>query len=327
MALIDCPECGQKISDTASHCIHCGVKINVCPECKTISLGTATFCSVCGYNLAAYVAPAQPQTTQAFHPLKPTPTTQVNQNFSSKPAAPNTSSPANSVTNVQELYDDWSRAKKVPDGLLHRWIYWLTISLGLALWVIAVVKLASYMKGIAQMSTFEQYMETFVYEVTFKKIKSMFWVGTIIEILAALILQAQELYMHLSISRWLPTYNKEYNSTIAKALATKSDLYVGKAETFAIASWLTQHPEKRAMRIGTSIASAAIHLIGEIVSVILLINFMEEGILASLQVISEPDMATLFIGIVIFAVPSIIVNALESRYKKSGKAWLKQYYR
>ncbi len=50
MAMIKCPECGQEISDQATTCPHCGVKIFVCPECGHINLGNGS-CKLCGYVL------------------------------------------------------------------------------------------------------------------------------------------------------------------------------------------------------------------------------------------------------------------------------------
>ena len=49
MAIINCPECEEKISDTAAQCIHCGAKITVCPECKKVYAGETKNCSECGY--------------------------------------------------------------------------------------------------------------------------------------------------------------------------------------------------------------------------------------------------------------------------------------
>ncbi len=57
MAMINCPECGQVISDKAKKCIHCGkvfveegiVKDKIkCNECGTILLPTDEICSNCG---------------------------------------------------------------------------------------------------------------------------------------------------------------------------------------------------------------------------------------------------------------------------------------
>jgi len=62
MALIECPECGGKVSDKALACIHCGyplqepkekqVEIQYCPYCgKTNSIESA-FCGYCGKPFA-----------------------------------------------------------------------------------------------------------------------------------------------------------------------------------------------------------------------------------------------------------------------------------
>ena len=52
MSIIACPECGEKISDKAKNCIHCGCKITVCPECGNVSAEEIETCSVCGYAMS-----------------------------------------------------------------------------------------------------------------------------------------------------------------------------------------------------------------------------------------------------------------------------------
>lgn len=49
MAIITCPECNEKISDTTNQCIHCGAKITVCPECGGAFAADFDRCPVCGY--------------------------------------------------------------------------------------------------------------------------------------------------------------------------------------------------------------------------------------------------------------------------------------
>lgn len=59
MALIECPECGGKVSDKAPACIHCGYplqeskkeevqQIQYCPYCGRINSIESTFCGYCG---------------------------------------------------------------------------------------------------------------------------------------------------------------------------------------------------------------------------------------------------------------------------------------
>jgi transcription elongation factor Elf1 len=59
MALIECPECGGKISDKAPVCIHCGYplqeskeepvqQIQYCPYCGKKNSIESTFCGYCG---------------------------------------------------------------------------------------------------------------------------------------------------------------------------------------------------------------------------------------------------------------------------------------
>lgn len=49
MAIINCPECNEKISSTVNQCVHCGVKITVCPECEKIYTEHPGICQDCGY--------------------------------------------------------------------------------------------------------------------------------------------------------------------------------------------------------------------------------------------------------------------------------------
>ena len=64
MAMVKCPEGGQEISDKATACPHCGVKIFVCPECGHINLGNGA-CASCGYVLPEEKAKIAPDSNQA----------------------------------------------------------------------------------------------------------------------------------------------------------------------------------------------------------------------------------------------------------------------
>ena len=56
MALIECPECGGKVSDKAPACIHCGYplqepkeeQVQYCPYCGKPNSIESTFCGYCG---------------------------------------------------------------------------------------------------------------------------------------------------------------------------------------------------------------------------------------------------------------------------------------
>ena len=60
MALVNCPECGKTISDTAPHCPHCGYKSPMakseCPQCHAPVDGDSLFCESCGFRLRQPVA-------------------------------------------------------------------------------------------------------------------------------------------------------------------------------------------------------------------------------------------------------------------------------
>lgn len=58
MALINCPECGHRISDQSTSCINCGlpsskmILIINCPECSEPVYSQAPSCSNCGCPIA-----------------------------------------------------------------------------------------------------------------------------------------------------------------------------------------------------------------------------------------------------------------------------------
>ena len=65
MALLECPECGGKVSDNATICPHCGCPIEqpqshgkVCPECGAKAMIHDAKCINCGYPFAKLVEDA-----------------------------------------------------------------------------------------------------------------------------------------------------------------------------------------------------------------------------------------------------------------------------
>ena len=56
MALVDCSDCGERISDKAERCIHCGCPVAQridCPECGKSTDSASGSCQHCGYPLTA----------------------------------------------------------------------------------------------------------------------------------------------------------------------------------------------------------------------------------------------------------------------------------
>lgn len=57
MALINCPECTQKISDQSVSCTNCGLPTSKmrfsikCPECSKFNINQSTSCTSCGFPL------------------------------------------------------------------------------------------------------------------------------------------------------------------------------------------------------------------------------------------------------------------------------------
>jgi len=63
MALINCPDCGKEVSDSAPSCIHCGcvlkVKMITCPECGKENKEDSKVCNGCGFSFTPATNPQQ----------------------------------------------------------------------------------------------------------------------------------------------------------------------------------------------------------------------------------------------------------------------------
>jgi len=52
MALVECIECKNQVSDKAGQCPHCGVNFTQCSECGSLFANCDKFCGKCGYQNA-----------------------------------------------------------------------------------------------------------------------------------------------------------------------------------------------------------------------------------------------------------------------------------
>lgn len=75
MAIIDCPECTQKISDQSVSCTNCGFPTSKmkflikCPECSDSISNQSTSCTNCGFpiaNIAPFKAAPPPLPTNNY---------------------------------------------------------------------------------------------------------------------------------------------------------------------------------------------------------------------------------------------------------------------
>lgn len=69
MALINCPECGGRVSDKAKACPHCGYAVAVprCPECGGVVSEDMSTCPGCGYPLQKHETAVVPAVPAADH--------------------------------------------------------------------------------------------------------------------------------------------------------------------------------------------------------------------------------------------------------------------
>ena len=51
MAIVQCPECGGKVSTEAKMCVHCGCELSFCKECGAVFAGQINVCTECGSTI------------------------------------------------------------------------------------------------------------------------------------------------------------------------------------------------------------------------------------------------------------------------------------
>lgn len=69
MAIIQCPNCGEAVSDKAKRCVHCNYELipddkRFCPECDAELDGTEKVCPKCGCPIETTGADSKPDTPQ-----------------------------------------------------------------------------------------------------------------------------------------------------------------------------------------------------------------------------------------------------------------------
>ena len=70
MALIECPECGQKISDKTKLCVHCGVSVKICGECGKMVIADAMLCPSCGMEFEQVVTKSTEEKQQEIEEVE-----------------------------------------------------------------------------------------------------------------------------------------------------------------------------------------------------------------------------------------------------------------
>lgn len=296
MALVNCPECGQQISNMATHCPHCGIGLKLCPECNNVTIDNLENCTHCGFLFFP-----KPTVT----PIKEQEVPKVEEK---------------EKTTVDELYQSWMKEKNIPDIFNKRWIYTLLALLGVVLFLVPFLQLVPYWKDCADMNDWEQAVELLIYEKTLKKYAVYFWLGAILEICVTVLPYLQNLFTHISLAKWLPNCKKDYKQTIVNAV------YTGNAEPLTVGAWLADNPKKQTARISTTLLSVLISIAGTIVSTIFFLDFMDSLTLFALQAASKPSIGDLCAFLICLTTISIITSIIESRYKTEARNWRNAYY-
>ena len=158
MAIINCPECNGKISDTVKQCVHCGAPITVCPECGTVFAKRIDTCPECGYIINK---------------------NKNTNNIKNKSTNANTDQkPKNKVMNADHAFHEWSKKNNMNATDI---ISILCFVVGIALAVIAYFKLKNWTESYMEMVT--TYKDTISSITTLTVIACiLFFVGTIFDV-------------------------------------------------------------------------------------------------------------------------------------------------
>lgn len=115
MAIIDCPECGGKISTSTKQCVHCGCNILICPECNDAYNENIDTCKTCGYQ------------------------------FIKK----NDSTTDNKKDNCIDSFDKWKSSSVFNEIITSNWIINLIITLSFVLLFIAFLKFQNWVQAVS----------------------------------------------------------------------------------------------------------------------------------------------------------------------------------
>ena len=63
MAIVNCPECNEKISTNSKSCVHCGCNLSFCKECGAVFVGEVDVCSECGFQMTENKKESLPKET------------------------------------------------------------------------------------------------------------------------------------------------------------------------------------------------------------------------------------------------------------------------
>ena len=311
MSLIPCPECGRQISDSAQHCVHCGTPLTFCPECKNVLPPKTTACPNCGYALSS-VPTTLPNTVEKAITQSPSPKTEQSL----------------SLTTCEELYKAWTKEPTTNKALTKRKLHWIFTGISLLFYLVALFVFIPYLKKFNAMSDYQRAIEIVTLKNKLSTAIIIMIIGDVIATCGAIFQSGQELYIHLSLSKWLPTCKKDYKPAILQALTTKSDLYVGKAEVLAVASWLHEDEQRKKLRIGTTIANCVLQFIGFIITCVMLTKLPDLIFLSAGQGIALMPILKKLLGILaIMVIPTVIGTILEEIFKSTGKKWVKNYYK
>lgn len=194
MAIINCPECGEKISSNAENCIHCGCKITYCEECGKVFVGEPDVCDACGF-----VFKKKNEETKNVKSDK----------------------------NIDQLFIEFKTESLINNIFCHAIIPYLVALVALIVWGIGIYKIFSYGGNIDSLNSSNDIFADLNKKTELlanfnnaaNEIKTLFIIGIIIYTLFIPFNELRELYICEKFARWCKFNKVDLTEQIKKELS------------------------------------------------------------------------------------------------------------
>jgi len=321
MAIINCPECKEKISSTSNQCIHCGAKFRICNECGKTFTGEPRFCTECGYvfekyknehtnNQSSFILDIMPPVMFEKEKYK-----RSNEHFSP------------SVDTAGQVVEKWKNSNGFRKFLNSKILSFLLSCISLLFLTIMFVSILN------SSQTFNGYLET---------IKATVIITSILECIHLFWKKNKEIVLITDYLAWSKRKSIDQKDIIQKTFSQDfSDLphevvvKHSKALNYAVIAELRKNePVARNIFWTLHIVSIVITILSAILFDIALISNFENYIILSLLQGTElvPDLSMIINwaliiipAVLIYVVEPIISHKLRENIDRSGIRWFNKY--
>lgn len=289
MALINCPECGSKVSSNTTQCVHCGCTYTVCPECGKVYVGKVQICLECGFSISPI------KTTRALN---------------------DKNSNSDSVTDINEAWQSRSFTDKIVMKVTK------IVSIILFLVVLALTIFAYIVIDMWD-GSLESILKT---NDILNKSHNLIIVACIIGVLIVIVSEFEEVYMHIMCGEWIrknkidvmPYLKKLKNEVEMEELPTYWNF-----ENFSSATYLSVVPHDKGIRIAKYIIIVMIAVLIAITGGVCLTQNVDEFLRYKMFEDAFDFKYAALIAAAVFIALYFVVNIIFGKiFNKRKEAWL-----